>query len=888
MDIVRERLKTRINRDIAEKLWDVLSEKYQPVIFGVKNSLREKIGLEEIATGSDFEGEIFTAETGQLLYYRTNPDENLIEAGTFLSGGNDGQVFCEFKDALTEVVTNVQKVAGRWYPVVEKNPRYEIIREDTNVLEVDAMEMEASALMSNDRLRNLLMLIAQKGSCFQEELMQGPEDHITSQLIISLEALDLISREFFVFCLESGRQISRVDSMQALEEARDHGFKCFSCGKLISEERISPRLKCSPLGRRFSHYNYWLALYLAYALDELGLMVDKIYYSTEKEGRVFDLFVRAFDDFLMFEVKDEPVKLEDIFMFLSRVEYYKPFRAVFISSNPVPHEVKLYLKNYGTQRITLVEGIESLKSSLKESFQQKKEFYIEELMKKFTPKTELPLEYFFIEKLYKDFIEIEQFEHFEQEESSEEEAGEITTTEQNITRFMPNIFNENTEYSADTSELPADMVDSAEEDFEKTVEVELEYKEQAELVEVYADYDEEEQVLSGETALMDESVLPEEAIMSTEADRPEATAMLPEEAVPLEEDVSLEEAISLEEETVLTEEDVDNAEAEPLVSGDDSEVIEAEPVLPGDEYDIVFEPETVEENEEEIDIPVENDGDFKMEFDEAIPIEFFPSDDMENSTEVNEDELDKLAKFILDFTEGEGITGNSDKIENEIAGIHSLGYPDTALIDSSGLFIYNSLSEEFNGEEIAVYSVQIANSIAQSMKDAIQEKAKSIFFEGSTGKLRIYFNEDMYLTVLERKKKRESEDDTGSLPGETTLREAILNKVLVDLSRLEGVKGSVLAGRDGLIIESSVRSKSINKDSLSYFSGLVINENEMYFNNLNIGNINHIFIKNEKYMYDLIPIMQEAVLIACLDQQASREVWQGYLPKAAQMIKSVL
>jgi uncharacterized protein len=853
MDIVRERLKTRISQDLVEKLWDVLSDRYQPVIFGVKNALREKIGLEEIATGSDFDGEIFTTDTGQVLYYRTNPAENLIEVGTFLSGGNDGQIFCEFKDILTDVVTNVQKVAGRWYPVFEKNSRYDMIREDTNVLEINAMEMEASALVSNDRLRNLLMTIAQKGSCFQEELMQGTDDSVTQQLIISLEALDLITREFFVFCLESGRQISRVDSMQALEEARDHGFKCFSCGKLISEERISPRLKCSSLGKRFSHYNYWLALYLAYALDELGLMVDKVYYSTEKEGRVFDLFIRAFDDFLMFEVKDEPVKLEDIFMFLSRVDYYRPFRAVFISSHPVPYEVKLYLKNYTTHRITLVEGIDSLKTSLKESFQQKKEFYIEEIMKKFTPRTEIPLEYFFIEKLYKDFVGIEQFEHFEKEDVSEEEFVETSTIEQNITQLMPNIFSENSEISAETSELPPDMVNCTDEDLQETVEVRLDYEEEEEeLVEVYAD----DSIKEAEDSLT-------ETDMNIQQEE--------QENVDLEYDMN----------AVINE-------------IGEAEIIQEEIEEPGDSIAEETADESAIESaiegggEEETELPSENEGDFKMEFDEALPIEFFPSEEIEISAEVNEEDLEKTARFILDYAEGEGISGNIDKIESEISNIHSLGFSDVALIDSSGLFIWNSMSNEFQGEELAVYSVQVANSIAQSLRDSVQENAISVHFEGCCGKLRLYFSENLYLAVAERKKKREVEDETGSLPGETTLREAILNKVLTDLSGLDGVKGSVLVGRDGLIIESGIRAKNISEDSLGYFSGQVFSENEIYFNNLNIGNIHHLLIKSDKSLYNLISIMQEALLIVCLDHQAHKEMWQSYVPKAAQMIKSVL
>lgn len=400
MEIIREKLDVHVSQRTSELLWEDLSKSYKPLLHKVRADNREKIGLDFMDGSLFYRGDIFFTESDQLLYYLTSGDKKSIEAGTILTTDEGRQIFSGFREKIRDMVLFDKSQLTSWEPVKLENRQFDLIKEETRTLEVDRMETEAAFVMKDDNLRHLLKKISEKGSCFQNELMKGEEDYDTPGMLNQLEILGLISKEFYIFCRKTGQQISKINSLASLEDARTHGFKCFNCGRLISEEKISPQVKCSELGEKFSQANYWLALHLIYILEDLGINIEKIYYKTEKDNKVFDLFVNSYGHFFMFEIKDEPVRLEDVFMFLSRVNLFKPFRAILISPHPVPLDVHMYLKNYRGTPLTLVEGLDELEDYIIDCFRHKQEAYLECLFREFTGETEIDILHIFLEKFF--------------------------------------------------------------------------------------------------------------------------------------------------------------------------------------------------------------------------------------------------------------------------------------------------------------------------------------------------------------------------------------------------------------------------------------------------------------------------------------------------------
>ncbi len=794
MEIVRERISTTLTQSTGKKLWSELSQNYNSIIHGIHNDVRERVGLTPVDNKAFYRGDVFFTDAGQLLFYQFLADKNCVEAGSLIRNEEDSQIYAGFREKIHNIL-NLKKIGKDWKAVPFANQQYDLIKQEASILKIDKKEMNAAFEMKDDGLRNLLRTIREKGSCFQDDILKGPGDFETPVQLSKLEELGLISKEFFIFCHDTGQQISRVNSLAALEDARDHGFKCFSCGRLISEERISPQIKSSELGLKFSQSNYWLALHLIYILENMGNKVDEVAYKTEKENRVFDLFYNVLDQFIMFEVKDEPIKLEEMFLFLSRINFYKPVRAILMSSHEVSPEVNLYLKNYvGEIPLTLIEGFDDLESKIAECFEDINNSYQKELFKQFGDQTPMRVLELFTEKYFagKEKLPEEPVKE-EEEEFAEEEIPAVTELIEGIGEIIP---------GEDISETPA---------------------------------------VTGEIhqAVQTMEIIPD---MTTR--------------------------ISMEEE-------VEHPEI--------SEEIPVEEVLPETVMEVAEEI-IIEEMEKQKEEAAEE---FVIDFMESLPTEVLPVDELSMGIDTSEEDLDNQSQAILQFIKDEGIAGNSLKIREELEKINDIGLYSSVVIDTSGLVISNDLAVTIKAAPLAAYSTAIVDNIQNFLEESGMAKAQSIHLEGKTGRIKIYPGEIASVIAYEERKAGDYEDEGGMLPGETVLREAILKKVLENLSKTDGIVGSVIAGRDGLIIETNLPS-NLDSDTLGYLSSMVVNENERYLEIIEGGPIRQILIKTSETFYNIIPIEAEGIFTTCLDPYIPREVWQSHLPQSAMMIKSAL
>lgn len=795
MEIVRERISTTLTQSTGKQLWSELFQSYNSTIHGIHNDVREKVGLNPSDSKAFYRGDLFFTDAGQLLFYQYLKDENCIEAGSLINSEEESAVYIEFREKIRSIL-NLKKTGKEWKEVPFSNKQYDLIKQEASILKIDKKEMNAAFEMKDDGLRNLLRTITEKGSCFQENIVKGTGDFETPVQLGKLEELGLISKEFFIFCHDTGQQISRVNSLAALEDARDHGFKCFSCGRLISEERISPQIKSSELGLKFSQSNYWLALHLIYILENMGNKVDEVAYKTEKENRVFDLFYNVMDQFLMFEVKDEPIKLEEMFLFLSRINFYKPVRAIMMSSHEVSPEVNLYLKNYGGEiPLTLIEGFDDLESKISQCFDNIHNNYQKELFRQFGDQTSMRVMDLFTEKYFAgEGKAFEITEEKEKEEKPEDEVPAITEIIEGIGEVIPG--EALTAMPAVTGEIP-EAFQTMEILPEMTTRISLEHEE------------------IGTSEIAGEKYIEEE---------------MPETALEMAEEIVLEE---------------------------------------------------IEKQKEEAA------EEFVIDFMESLPTEVLPVDELSMGIDTSEEDLDNQSQAILQYIKDEGIAGNSLKIKEELEKINDIGLYSSVVIDTSGLVISNDLSVTIKAAPLAAYSAAIVDNIQNFLEESGMAKAQSIHLEGKTGRIKIYPGENASVVAYEERKAGDYEDEGGMLPGETVLREAILKKVLENLSKTDGIVGSVIAGRDGLIIETNLPA-SLDSDTLGYLSSMVINENERYLEVIEGGPIRQILIKTSETFYNIIPIEAEGIFTTCLDPYIPREVWQSHLPQSAMMIKSAL
>jgi len=255
--------------------------------------------------------------------------------------------------------------------------------------------------------------------------------------------------------------------------------------------------------------------------------------------------------------------------------------------------------------------------------------------------------------------------------------------------------------------------------------------------------------------------------------------------------------------------------------------------------------------------------------------------------DTSEEDLENAAKIILKIMGDEGIAGQYSRIEKALEKINDIGLYSSALISTNGFVIASALNENLKADSLAAYSSVIFETIQNALEDSGFMKAQSVHLEGRTGRIKIFPGREVLLVAYEERKAGEIEDEGGMLPGETVLREAILKKVLENLDKIDGIEGNIIAGRDGLIIESNIRGH-IDPNSLGYLTSLVVSENESYLELIQGGPIRQILLKTPDTYYNMIPIEFEAILTTCLDPFVPAEVWQSQLPQSALIIKSAL
>jgi predicted regulator of Ras-like GTPase activity (Roadblock/LC7/MglB family) len=131
-----------------------------------------------------------------------------------------------------------------------------------------------------------------------------------------------------------------------------------------------------------------------------------------------------------------------------------------------------------------------------------------------------------------------------------------------------------------------------------------------------------------------------------------------------------------------------------------------------------------------------------------------------------------------------------------------------------------------------------------------------------------------------------TEDAHQTLPGEMSLREAILRKVLEDLSELTEVTGNLVVSRDGLIVENQVGDDAL-AHRFSIVATQVLADCESCCTKLGLAPVKQLILKSSSHLLSLMPLDAETILLTAMVPEASRDVWQLRLQGAAQMLSSV-
>lgn len=379
MQLIREKLTGSLSQEAEAALVGALRSQFQPV---VSDARREWRRIMELPGGEEPSGgDLFLTPAGELLFFRVTPSREAVEAGAVVSSNGGRATWDTFRTRVGEAVGSSAWVSR---PLV--SPGFRMLQEEAEQLQVSERERGAAGALVPRAVRRLLQTIAGSPGIALQQAAEGRPLVEVGAEVQDLDELGLLGREFEVFCRKTDQKISRVASLSALDEAAQRGFKCFHCGRSISEEQIIQLLTVTPEGMRLARPNVWLALLLGTTLLEKGVDPSRILWRSELDHEIVEVFADFEGSLLMFALQENGLSADGAFRFLGRTRFFEPDRGFLISPVPVREDARRVLHGQGP-RLQIVDDLAALAGCIESALDEASRGVVRRVLADFEPLT---------------------------------------------------------------------------------------------------------------------------------------------------------------------------------------------------------------------------------------------------------------------------------------------------------------------------------------------------------------------------------------------------------------------------------------------------------------------------------------------------------------------
>ncbi len=383
MQFIREQLTGTLSREAEASLLGALHGQFWPVVSGTRREWSRALELSSVEEPAG--GDLILTPEGELLYYQVSPGRDSVVAGGAWASDSGASRWEAFRELLSNALGSR---TWRSHPLVSQ--AFQGLLEEAVPLRVGERERWAARILVSPQIRRLLQLIAScPGSILQQAAEGRPLPEVGAE-VEQLDGLGLLSREFEVYCRKTEQKISRVSSLAALDEASGRGFKCFHCGRSISQEQIRQLLTVTPEGLRLSRPNVWLAMLLGGLLVEKGVDPARVLWRQEPAHQIVEVFADVEGALLMFQVLEDGVSADRAFRFLARTRFFKPDAGFLVTPMAVRPEARRVLRSRET-RLDVFDNLEELGDRLEEALERASETVVHRLLREFTSETSVSL-----------------------------------------------------------------------------------------------------------------------------------------------------------------------------------------------------------------------------------------------------------------------------------------------------------------------------------------------------------------------------------------------------------------------------------------------------------------------------------------------------------------
>jgi len=364
-------------------------------------------------------GDIFLGEKMEQYYLQVRQDRKCLDAICMGRIGEVTKEFDQFCEIITQAIFPVVKSDHHltWKEFLPISPKYNLLKNDIAVFAPNQEDYRAVGDLESVKSRELINKIKAKPSVNLSELADENERLIIGSLVQKMEQLGLVNIDYIVYCHQTGQQINRVSSYSSIEEAAHQGFKCFQCGRLVSQEKIDQCISITSYGNYITRGSYWLSVRLLGILKSSGLYGEEILIDyPEGDIDIINQYFNCDNSLVMVEIKAEAYNMRDAYLFYNKINIYKPDNVILISINPIKQGIKDYFKQVLPDiNILYIDSLMDLPQILSLFLEQKRNEYIWNLLRNFVSFT------------YTDFasLAIASFYGLEPETTEDEEIEEI-------------------------------------------------------------------------------------------------------------------------------------------------------------------------------------------------------------------------------------------------------------------------------------------------------------------------------------------------------------------------------------------------------------------------------------------------------------------------------
>ncbi|MBI2252482.1 MAG: hypothetical protein HYU63_07080, partial [Armatimonadetes bacterium] len=383
-----------------------INNKFSPLIKNIKLEYFKKLNLnlnfeewlKNKKNEEEFTGEIFPIDINNLFYYKFHNKKKIFEAG-YISQGE----FKEFDNFIKKIEQTLKELDIKftaWIPLGSFLEIKETLKKYAVKITPTEEEFKASRELQIKNAYELLSIIQKGENINLAKLFDSHlEASIIEQLLIKFEKLNLIIKDYVLFCKKSGQQILRVSTKSAIEEASEKAFKCFICGNSIAVENVGEIISCSEFGKKMLSGDYWLITRILDSLRHLGIKSEDIYFYTYENLHSF--LINLNQKIISLVFTNQKLTLEEVYLINAQINTYSINHLIVIYPENIFPLIKNYLENNNPEvSFYFIENLKELEHKMEESYIFIEKNHIKEIIEPFNSLTLIDIQELILNKIY--------------------------------------------------------------------------------------------------------------------------------------------------------------------------------------------------------------------------------------------------------------------------------------------------------------------------------------------------------------------------------------------------------------------------------------------------------------------------------------------------------